>query len=29
MRYTMAPLIVPPTETYKKLKADIVDNVVK
>ena len=27
MRYTMAPLIVPGTETYRKLKADIVDKV--
>ena len=29
MRYTMAPLIVPGTRTYQKLKADIVDNVKK
>ena len=29
MRYTMAPLIVPGTQTYQKLKADIVDNVMK
>ena len=29
MRYTMAPLIVPDTETYEKLKADVVDNVKK
>ena len=29
MRYTMAPLIVPDTQTYQKLKADVVDNVKK
>lgn len=29
MRYTMAPLIVPGTQTYQKLKADIVDSVKK
>ena len=29
MRYTMAPLIVPGTQIYQKLKADIVDNVMK
>ena len=29
MRYTMAPLIVPGTQTYQKLKADIVDKVKK
>ena len=29
MRYTMAPLIVPGTQTYENLKADIVDNVKK
>lgn len=27
MQYTMAPLIVPGTETYRRLKADIVDKV--
>ena len=29
MRYTMAPLIAPGTQTYRKLKADIVDNAMK
>lgn len=29
MRYKMAPLITPGTETYRKLKTDIVDNVMK
>ena len=29
MRYTMAPLIVPGTQTYQKLKVDVVDNVRK
>ena len=29
MRYTLAPLIVPGTQTYQKLKADIVDSVKK
>lgn len=29
MRYTMAPLIVPGTQTYQKLKADVVDKIKK